>query len=70
MFARLGEYDVNEDKDCNAGVCADPVLRLEIVDILTQPDYDGTDHDIAILRLKEDAPYTGIHCLIIHLSNL
>ncbi|CAH0598200.1 unnamed protein product [Chrysodeixis includens] len=58
LVARLGEYDINSKVDCVRGVCADPVVRIDIEDITVHPGYDGKEHDIAILRLKEEAPYT------------
>lgn len=59
LVARLGEYDLSSPEDCVAGVCGDSVVRINVDDIVVHPDYDGKDHDIAVLRLAEDAPYTG-----------
>lgn len=47
------------DKDCVQGVCADPLVKIDVEEIFVHPQYDGKEHDIAILRLAEDAPYTG-----------
>ncbi|XP_026735888.1 CLIP domain-containing serine protease B15-like [Trichoplusia ni] len=64
LVARLGEYDLSSPEDCVADVCDDPVVRIDVDDIVVHPDYDGKDHDIAVLRLAEDAPYTGKGSLI------
>ncbi|CAD0205744.1 unnamed protein product [Chrysodeixis includens] len=58
LVARLGEYDLSKAGECVAGVCADPVVRIDVAETVVHPDYDGKDHDIAVLRLAEDAPYT------------
>ncbi|XP_075985841.1 uncharacterized protein LOC142982971 [Anticarsia gemmatalis] len=58
LVARLGEYDLYSKVDCVQGVCADPVVKIEVEEIIVHPEYDGKEHDIAILRLAKDAPYT------------
>ncbi|KAG6464793.1 melanization protease 1 [Manduca sexta] len=58
IAVRLGEYDLESNPDCVRDICTDPVVRIEVDDIFVHPDYDGKEHDIAVLRLKEDAPYT------------
>ncbi|KAJ8708808.1 hypothetical protein PYW08_010190 [Mythimna loreyi] len=60
LVARLGEYDLYSKEDCVRGVCADPTVRINVADIIVHPEYDRLNklHDIAILRLEEDAPYT------------
>lgn len=58
-MARLGEYDLASKEDCIDGVCADPIIRIDIEGIIVHPDYDGKNQDIAVLRLEKDAPYTG-----------
>lgn len=61
LVARLGEYDLYAKEDCVRGVCADPVVRINVADIIVHPGYGEKTHDIAILRLEEDAPYTGMY---------
>ncbi|CAH0403400.1 unnamed protein product [Chilo suppressalis] len=56
LFARLGEYDLSKEVDCVDGVCADLPVKLEVVQVTTHEDYKN--HDIAILTLSDDAPYT------------
>lgn len=58
LIARLGEYDVNSKEDCVQGVCADPIVRIKVAEIIVHPNYSNREHDIAILRLEEEAPYT------------
>ncbi|KAM3956374.1 CLIP domain-containing serine protease B10 [Aphomia sociella] len=57
LVARLGEYDVSSDKDCLQGICSKTVL-IEVSDVIVHPGYDMSEHDIAVLRLAQDAPYT------------
>ncbi|XP_075986136.1 serine protease 7-like [Anticarsia gemmatalis] len=58
LVARLGEYDLTSDIDCVDGVCGDPIIRLEVIDTIVHPDYDNSDHDIAILKLEADVAFT------------
>ncbi|CAB3225809.1 unnamed protein product [Arctia plantaginis] len=58
LVARLGEYDLLSDKDCVQGVCTDPLVKIDVENVYVHPEYDGREHDIAIVRLAEDAPYT------------
>lgn len=57
LVARLGEYDVSTNLDCLQGICSE-TLHIQISDIFVHPDYDTRDHDIAVLRLVNAAPYT------------
>lgn len=59
LVARLGEYDLSKVEDCVDGVCADKIVRIDVEKIIVHPGYDGKSHDIAVLKLSEDAPYTG-----------
>lgn len=61
LVARFGEYDIYSTKDCVRGVCADPIVRIKVAAIMMHPGYVDKTHDIAILRLEEDAPYTGMY---------
>lgn len=46
------------------GVCS--VARsIEVVDVAIHPKFDGLGHDIAVLTLGSDAPYTGKLKLVI-----
>ncbi|KAL4709509.1 hypothetical protein ACJJTC_007240 [Scirpophaga incertulas] len=58
LFARLGEYDTTKDIDCVGGLCADSPVEIEVVAITPHSDYKNKEHDIAILTLAHDAPYT------------
>ncbi|KAJ2937782.1 hypothetical protein O0L34_g18562 [Tuta absoluta] len=59
LVARLGEYDLQTEQDALDGIVADPVVRIDVVDVIIHEGYDGFyDHDIAVLVLKEDTPYT------------
>uniref|UniRef100_A0A2H1W881 SFRICE_013123 n=1 Tax=Spodoptera frugiperda TaxID=7108 RepID=A0A2H1W881_SPOFR len=58
LVARLGEYDLSKVEDCVDGVCADKIVRIDVEKIIVHPGYDGKSHDIAVLKLAEDAPYT------------
>lgn len=67
---RLGEYDIaNEGQDCapveaNGEDCTDGVTRIAIERAIPHPQYNPVSpqkrHDIALLRLKETAPFTGM----------
>lgn len=58
LFARLGEYDLSKVVDCVGGVCAHLPVKLEVVLVTMHPSYREKPHDIAILTLARDAPYT------------
>lgn len=59
LVARLGEYDLNTEPDCVQGVCADAVVRINVVEVHIPEGFDGSEEDIAVLELEHDAPYTG-----------
>lgn len=52
---RLGEHNVNTEKDCDplTRICAPPVLDFYIEDIIVHQQYDPKklSNDIALLRL-------------------
>ncbi|XP_048001508.1 CLIP domain-containing serine protease HP8-like [Leguminivora glycinivorella] len=54
---RLGEYNLRTKKDCVEGVCS-KTTEIEVTDVTIHPSYDGSSHDIAVLTLGSDAPYT------------
>ncbi|XP_063544328.1 CLIP domain-containing serine protease HP8-like [Cydia strobilella] len=54
---RLGEYDLRTKKDCVQGVCS-KAKQIDVTDVTIYPAYDGSSHDIAVLTLGSDAPYT------------
>lgn len=58
LVARLGEYDTRTEQDCLRGLCADPLKKIAVSKIIAHSGYDGRQHDIAVLVLAEDAPYT------------
>ncbi|KAL0860357.1 hypothetical protein ABMA27_009757 [Loxostege sticticalis] len=58
IMARLGEYDLSSQQDCVEGVCAHLPVKINVVAVTIHPLYDGRDHDVAILTLAIDAPYT------------
>ncbi|XP_053620244.1 CLIP domain-containing serine protease B9-like [Plodia interpunctella] len=58
MVTRLGDYDLDTTTDCVEGVCSDEAVRLPVVEAFVHPGYDLKEHDIAILKLGKDAPYT------------
>ncbi|XP_059044971.1 phenoloxidase-activating enzyme-like [Achroia grisella] len=63
---RLGEYDVSNDGlDCVFDVgggtdCSDPPVTIPIDVIIAHPQYDiaNKKNDIALIRMRENAPYT------------
>ncbi|XP_028171739.1 serine protease 7-like [Ostrinia furnacalis] len=58
LVARLGEYDLSTAVDCADGVCAHLPVKINVAAIEVHPLYDDRDHDVAILTLERDAPYT------------
>lgn len=65
---RLGEYNTATLRDCipdgnDSEVCADPVLTMEVEEQLAHEDYQprvtGEKHDIALLRLARDVPFSN-----------
>ncbi|XP_026753618.3 CLIP domain-containing serine protease HP8-like [Galleria mellonella] len=60
LVARFGEYDVSKSKDCMFSVCADPVVKIEVEEVIVPGGYKNHEYgsDIAILKLKYRAPYT------------
>ncbi|XP_060807859.1 CLIP domain-containing serine protease B8 isoform X2 [Amyelois transitella] len=59
LVALLGEYNMASDRDCERGVCADPVVRMVIASIVIHPEYHNRmKNDLAIIILEADAPYT------------
>lgn len=63
---RLGEYDTSNDgRDCvvtqeNEMDCADPPVTIPIELTIPHPQYDPITrkNDIALIRMKQNAPYT------------
>ncbi|RVE41205.1 hypothetical protein evm_014146 [Chilo suppressalis] len=58
MLIRLGEYNMATKVDCVDGVCADPIIKASVGRVFVHPDYGGREHDIAIIRLKNEVPCT------------
>lgn len=63
---RLGEHDLSKDDDWNADntVQADPVVDIDVEEIIHHPQFSLTTlrFDIAVIRLKTPAPYSGSDC--------
>ncbi|KAK6638910.1 hypothetical protein RUM43_007180 [Polyplax serrata] len=55
---RLGEYDTSKEVDCQGEVCNHKPVDAHIEQIIVHPQYRSTDrsqqHDIALIRLRED----------------
>lgn len=63
---RLGEWDVDQEIDCDEDdedMCADPPLDMDIEKIVVHEDYDPQDtsshNDIALIRLTEDVKFSS-----------
>lgn len=57
-LARLGEWNLDTNPDCDSHDCADPVQDIPIAEIIRHPNYNlnGQEHnDIALLRLARPA---------------
>ncbi|XP_068618858.1 CLIP domain-containing serine protease B4-like [Battus philenor] len=57
---RLGEWDIETDKDCSEGYCSDPVVDLNVTQVIVHPAYDRINFkaDISLLRLERAVNYT------------
>lgn len=80
---RLGEHDTESDVDCSVlfgkKVCADPVVDVDIEEIVPHPDYEpdtrkrtGLWNDVALLRLSRRVTMTSSVspvCLPLTLAN-
>ncbi|XP_031616415.1 serine protease easter-like [Contarinia nasturtii] len=59
---RLGEWDTTEDKDCEEGLCSDPVQNVRVAERIPHEDYNpnsaSQENDIALLRLERPVNYT------------
>ncbi|CAD7085331.1 unnamed protein product [Hermetia illucens] len=63
---RLGEYNTNTEPDCiqeiNHVDCADSAVDVAVENIIIHPDYNESardmQHDIALLRLKQNVRFT------------
>ncbi|KAF2887921.1 hypothetical protein ILUMI_18252, partial [Ignelater luminosus] len=68
VSVRLGEYNLEKDKDCEGDdtpgfeYCADPVVNVEVEERIVHGSFDSHDRnaygDIALLRLKKEVNYT------------
>jgi len=55
---RLGEHDLNTEKDCEEGRCADPVQNFGIEKVIAHEDYGKPvefQNDIALIKLDREA---------------
>jgi len=67
ISVRLGEYNLDTDNDCDdvrPGFedCADPPVNIPIEEVIVHEQYipktPGQAHDIALLRLSREVPFT------------
>ena len=57
MIARLGDYDLETDPDCDGdGMCNPKVIKSEIAEIKVHFRYRHKQNDIALLKLKNTLP--------------
>lgn len=60
---RLGEWNTSSTRDCLADDCTGPVQDIAVEQIMAHESYNPKDanqhNDIALLRLAEDARFTG-----------
>lgn len=61
-YVRLGEWDLSQAQDCDEDYCSDGVVDIRVSERIGHESYDSTtrnhEHDIAMLRLESDAPFT------------
>lgn len=57
IAVRLGEYDMTSNPDCDDSGCAAPFKDYPIDKLIPNENFNGrdADHDIALVRLKQDA---------------
>lgn len=58
---RLGEWDLNTEKDCQFEIyCSDPVLDVPVAQIIPHETYlpKSKENDIALIRLSTSVKYT------------
>lgn len=57
IAVRLGEYDTGSDPDCDDSGCAAPIKDYAIDRLIPNENFNGrdADHDIALIRLRQDA---------------
>lgn len=56
---RLGEWDLSTSVDCSDDSCADPVIDMDIDDIIVHSEHDDLRkaNDIALIRLRSRVEY-------------
>ena len=67
----MGEYNTETDPDCiNSAFgrdCAPPPVNIPVAERIAHENYDPNDinqyHDIALLRLKREAKFSGTNGL-------
>lgn len=68
MSVRLGEHDLNQERDCeyltaDMEYCSDPPVDISVEEQIPHELYDPGDinqqYDIALLRLSREVQYTG-----------
>lgn len=59
---RLGEWNIDDEIDCQNNICSDPVMDAEINEIVVHENYlentSNHEYDIALLRLANSVPIT------------
>lgn len=62
VSVRLGEWDSDNNEDCQNYLCADPVVDIRVKRVILHELYsnDGTDpdFDIALIELEQDASFS------------
>ncbi|XP_037036818.1 serine protease easter-like [Bradysia coprophila] len=62
LSVRLGEHNINTEKDCDDFECADPAIDVFIEEIISHTDYNRTEYteenDIALIRLTHTVNFT------------
>ncbi|KAF2888887.1 hypothetical protein ILUMI_17286 [Ignelater luminosus] len=65
VSVRLGEYDLNKEEDCfedGSNNCLDKPIDVKVEEKIPHEQFDlkvqDYQHDIALLRLSEDIPYS------------
>lgn len=70
---RLGEWNTDSEEDCvtNKGYedCNDAPVDMQVEEVIPHSDYDDKNinryNDIALIRLSEDARFTGKFSILI-----
>ncbi|XP_031616424.1 serine protease easter-like [Contarinia nasturtii] len=60
---RIGEWNHTSNKDCEEGICLDPVQNVRVAELIPHENYNlrksrTSENDIALLRLERPINYT------------